>query len=239
MKDYSKYIKSEYGFITNIDTNIENKTIEVTTSKTKKGKPHVYKLNQENIKKLYNRLENQYKILIENKDEILEKINKEIESKTQWIQYIGCAIIVLITARMIIDGIISMKISTTIGLIAGEAMIYGPLAAIKQNKKSFNSMIETYKYYLANRHEIEALVRHDENILSNVNDKTYEEIENNQKLRGKNITQEIFDIQFMDKISLKQLKEIISNYQISKALEEEQYFYIEEEKTSKSRKRSK
>ena len=43
MKDYSKYIKSEYGFITNIDTNIENKTIEVTTSKTKKRKPHIYK----------------------------------------------------------------------------------------------------------------------------------------------------------------------------------------------------
>ena len=52
MKDYSEFIRENYGFITSIKPNLETKTIEVYTSKSKKDRPHVYELNRENIKKL-------------------------------------------------------------------------------------------------------------------------------------------------------------------------------------------
>jgi len=232
MNDYSKYIKSEYGFITNIETNIENKTIEVTTSKTKKGQPHIYDLNKENIQKLYHRLENQYRILIENKDEILENITKETDKKFSWIFKLGFGILILTLATSIICMFTSdllLLIPQIIGALFGGGLVYCFNSIVTKKEKSLNRIISTYKYYLDNRKEMEQKVREDENILSYIDTKTNDLILENQLLIAKNLTDELFDIQFMDKIPVEQLEEMIERYQISKSLEEEQYFYIEKE----------
>jgi hypothetical protein len=95
MKDYSKYIKSEYGFILDVKANMSEGTIEVTTSKTKKGQPLVYTLTKENLEKFYKRLENQYSLLIENKDKIVEDYKNDTKNKFMWIDILSYTILMV------------------------------------------------------------------------------------------------------------------------------------------------
>lgn len=230
MKDYSKYIKSEYGFITDIKTNIEENTIEVTTSKSKKGEPHIYVLTKENLEKLYERLENQYKLLINNQFRILEDHKNERKRKTKWIDIVGFAGLALTVMVSFVSFIQAMFL-----LILSSSILLGKHFIEKNQENKFKEELETYKYYLENRKKIESQDKKDNNITININTKTNNELVDNQELVNQQLIDETFNIGLMDKISLKQLKEILLRYKISKSLEEDQYFHIEEEQETKKR----
>lgn len=230
MKDYSKYIKSEYGFIIDIKTNIEENTIEVTTSKSKKGEPHVYVLTKENLEKLYQRLENQYKLLINNQFRILEDHKNERKRKTKWIDIIAFAGLALTAIVSFVSFIQAMFL-----LILSSSILLGKHFIEKNQENKFKEELETYKYYLENRKNIESQDKKDNNITININTKTNNELVDNQELVNQQLIDETFNIGLMDKISLKQLKEILLRYKISKALEEDQYFHIEEQEETKKR----
>lgn len=230
MKDYSKYIKSEYGFITDIKTNIEENTIEVTTSKSKKGEPHVYVLTKENLEKLYERLENQYKLLINNQFRILEDHKNERKRKTKWIDIVGFAGLALTAFVSFVSFIQAMFL-----LILSSSILLGKHFIEKNQENKFKEELETYKYYIENRKNIESQDKKDNNITININTKTNNELVDNQELVNQQLIDETFNIGLMDKISLKQLKEILLRYKISKSLEEEQYFHIEEQEETKKR----
>ena len=233
MKDYSKYIKSEYGFIIDIKTNIEENTIEVTTSKSKKGEPHVYVLTKENLEKLYQRLENQYKLLINNQFRILEDHKNERKRKTKWIDIIAFAGLALTAIVSFVSFIQAMFL-----LILSSSILLGKHFIEKNQENKFKEELETYKYYLENRKNIESQDKKDNNITININTKTNNELVDNQELVNQQLIDETFNIGLMDKISLKQLKEILLRYKISKALEEEQYFHIEEQEETKTKSKS-
>ena len=230
MKDYSKYIKSEYGFITDIKTNIEENTIEVTTSKSKKGEPHIYVLTKENLEKLYERLENQYKLLINNQFRILEDHKNERKRKTKWIDIVGFAGLALTVIVSFVSFIQAMFL-----LILSSSILLGKHFIEKNQENKFKEELETYKYYIENRKNIESQDKKDNNITININTKTNNELVDNQELVNQQLIDETFNIGLMDKISLKQLKEILLRYKISKSLEEDQYFHIEEEQETKKR----
>ena len=231
MKDYSKYIKSEYGFITNIKTNIEENTIEVTTSKSKKGQPHTYVLTKENLEKLYKRLENQYQIIINNQYRILEDYKKERKIKNTLINIIGYTGLFL----TVIAPLMQHLTQAIILLISSSSILLGNHFIEKNKEKKFKEELETYDYYIENRKNIESLDKKDNNITININTKTNNELAENQELVNQQLIDETFNIGLMDKISLKELKEILLRYKISKSLEEEQYFHIDEELETKKR----
>ena len=230
MKDYSKYIKSEYGFIIDIKTNIEENTIEVTTSKSKKGEPHVYVLTKENLEKLYERLENQYKLLINNQFRILENYQQERKRKTKWIDIVAFAGLALTAFVSFVSFTQAILL-----LIIFSSILLGKHFIEKNQENKFKEELETYKYYIENRKNIESQDKKDNNITININTKTNNELVDNQELVNKELIDETFNIGLMDKISLKQLKEILLRYKISKSLEEDQYFHIEEEQETKKR----
>lgn len=230
MNDYSKYIKSEYGFITDINPIVEENIIEVTTSKTKKGKPHVYELNKENIQKLFSRLEKQYELLIKNKDKILDKMNKEIRTKTKWLEPAGTILFIISLFALFLATIPSL-----IGFLLAGTMYFSSEILVAKHTKSFKNMIETYQYFIEHRHEIETLAKEDENIINEADEETLFELDESQKLVDAKLAEELFSIQLIDKMSLSQLKEMKLRYQISKSLKEDQYYYTtEEEENSKT-----
>lgn len=224
MKDYSKYIKNEYGFILDIKTNIDEKKIEVVTSKTKKGQPLVYELTKENLEKFYKRLETQYSLLIENKDKVFEDYKKDIKNKFFWIDIVSYTILFVSALYSIVS-----IIPALVGFVIGSTVLISKYGVQKHNEKQLENQFEAYEFYIENRKAIEELESKDSNITYNVDTRTNNELVDNQALANENLIDSVFDIQLMDKISLKQLREILLRYRITKALEEEQYFYMEEE----------
>jgi len=226
MKDYSEFIGEQHGFITSIKPNLESKTIEVMTSMSKKNQPHVYELNRENVQRLYGRLEKQYKLLIENKDSVLKQLETRREKKLKRVDYTSLGI----SAALILTAFFATELNLlfVVGLIPGVGTIASTMIARSKFKKDFESMIETYNYFINNKEEIEVLSAMDVNVTNNLTNKSYKEIDKSNALVESNVTDNKYTIGLIDSLSLKDLKEISLRYKISKSLDSEPYFYIEQ-----------
>lgn len=226
MKDYSEFIKEEHGFITSIKPNSETKTIEVMTSMSKKGEPHVYTLTKENLERLYTRLEKQYKLLIENKDSILnqQEAKREKKLKAADIAGVGVSAALLLTAFFApeLNFLFIVCPIPTIGAFTSTFI------AKSKFRKDFNDMIETYNYFITNKAEIESLAKTDENITSIISVDSYNKLKKSEQLVEEKITDKQYTIQLIDTLSLKDLREISLRYKISKALDSDPYFEIEQ-----------
>lgn len=225
MKDYSEFIRSEYGFITKINPILENKTIEVTTSMSKKGKPHIYELNRENIKKLYGRLERQYKLLIENKDSVLKQLENKREKTFKIVEIGGVTTTIILLLVALLS---EFNILFALGLIPSVGAVTSTLVSRAKFKKDFEDMIETYNYFLTHKEEIEALSKVDDNVTKDITVKTHNELVTSEKLLNEQLTDEQYTIVLIDSLPLKDLREISLRFKISKALDSEPYFYVEE-----------
>ena len=223
MKDYSEFIRDDYGFITSINPILETKTIEVYTSKSKKDRPHIYELNRENIKKLYGRLEKQWNLLIENKDLVLKQLQEKRDKKFKIVEIggISTSVILLLIAFFVPE----LNILFALGLIPGVGSILSTITARSKFRKSFEEMIETYNYFITHKEEIEALAKTDENVTRDITVNTYQKLKKSNKLLEENLTDEQYTIQLIDSLPLKDLKEMSLRYKISKALDSEPYFY--------------
>lgn len=226
MKDYSEFIKEEHGFITSIKPNLETKTIEVMTSMSKKGEPHVYTLTKENIQRLYTRLEKQYKLLIENKDSILNQLESKREKKLKIADFasVGVSIALLLTAFFApeLNFLFIVSPIPTIGAFTSTFI------SKSKFRKDFNDMIETYNYFITNKEEIESLAKTDENVTKVITVDSYQKLKKSEKLVNEKLTDEQYTIQLIDNLSLKDLKEISLRFKISKALATDPYFHIEQ-----------
>ena len=226
MKDYSEFIREVHGFITSIKPNLETKTIEVMTSMSKKGEPHVYELTKENIQKLYGRLEKQYKLLIDNKDLVLEQLQEKREKNLKIADYtgIGVSIALLLTAFFAPE----LNFLFVVGLLPATGTIISTMIAKSKYKKDFNDMIETYNYFINNREAIEVLAKTDENVTSVISVDSHNKLKYSEQLVEEKLTDEQYTIQLIDTLSLKDLKEISLRYKISKAIDSEPYFEIKQ-----------
>ena len=222
MKDYSEFIMEKEGFITSIKPIIETKTIAIMTSKSQKGKPHIYELTKENIKKYYGRLEKQYNLLIENKNSILKKLQEKRNKTNKKIAVAGISA----SAALIITGLLLPEITLlfVLGLIPGPVTLASIIAANQKFTSDFEDMIKTYEYFITHKEEIEKLSKTDPNVISNITSETTKEFKKSKQLQQENLTEEEITLQLIDRIPLKDLKIISENYRISKALETEPYF---------------
>ena len=226
MKDYSEFIREQHGFITNIKTNLETKTIEVMTSMSKKGEPHIYELTKENIQKLYTRLEKQYKLLIENKESILNQLEEKRNKKLKIADFTSLGV----SAALILTAFFAAELNFlfVVGLLPATGTIISTMIVKSKFKKDFNDMIETYNYFINNKEEIESLAKTDENVTSIISVDSHNKLKKSEQLVEEKLTDEQYIIGLIDNLSLKDLKEISLRYKISKALDSEPYFEIEQ-----------
>lgn len=216
MKDYSKYIPSSYGFITKLE--IVGEEVHVWTPATKKSEPHKYPVSE--LPRLQKRLENQYNLIIKNKKIIKEEVMSKAGSN------ILMSIIAISAPTLLVSLILAVMESLMFLTLLAIPAAYAFVASKSLNKTeaSFEETMELYELYLKERKSIETLSKDDENITIHLNDKTNNRIKTNEELQQNGIISETFNIDFMDKTSLKELKKLLTKYQISKSLLEPQVF---------------
>lgn len=215
MKDYSKYIPSSFGFITKLE--IVGEEIHVWTPENKR-EPHKYPLSE--LPRYQKRLENQYNLIIQNKAVIKEELmNKVGNDVFLTIVALDAPLALAIAIMTIFESLMCL----TLLAIPAAITILGSLL-IKKVEKNFDEEMNIYELYLQERTKIETLSKNDKNITEHLSEKTNNRIKTNEELQQQGIIPEVFDIDLMDKTSLKQLQKLLTKYQISKSLQEKQVF---------------
>ena len=98
--------------------------------------------------------------------------------------------------------------------------------------KNFENQMHSIREYLEERQNIEERSKSDENITSYLSKKAKNKINTNNKLKKNGIIPNAFNIDFMDKADLEDLKKLLTRYSISVELEEKQYFVAPDEDKS-------
>lgn len=227
MKDYSNFIN---GFISKYE--IVDDKILIYTPLTKKNEPQTKPLTKENLKKCEERLENQYRLIIENQDEII-KYNRN-RKNTLLAASLGVSVatyfmLLIIFGANLLTGI-ALLTSLSIGL-------FGTLA-VNESEKNFKKELAQYELYMKERRQIQHQAFNDENVLTYLSDDTREKVNESYKLCQQGMTDLTFNIDLMDKMSLKDLKKLLLRYKISQSLEEEQTFKVPSNNCSKTLKKT-
>lgn len=220
MKDYSKFIQSSYGFITRYE--IVGDEIHIYTAETEKGEPQKMVATKENVAMVEERLENQYRMLLNNKDAIKEETFKKVRTGLLKGFGIGFGVVLIATVIMWIMNLVFPAIFVAIAALLGGAGLGAHILA--QMDAKFESEMKAFKTYLEDRKSIEERSKSDDNITSYLSKKAQNKLTANNKLKKNGIITDTLNIDFMDKSDLEDLKKLISRYLISVSLGEKQYF---------------
>ena len=230
MKDYSSFFNNPESYMLKYNCDLENQEIQVTYASKK---TNTYPLTKETLNIFERRLENQYEKAIENHDEINNKYLKRmfILALTS-IAIFGLTFLTLGKLVQLPSLILSMMGS--ISLIS--ALAVGVKAINTYRKKNI------YKEYLQNKNELTHAAMMENNITKNISKK--EQISNEQLLVDANLTNMTFNVHLMDKLPIKDLKELLVQLKIYQGLQEPVEFNkelddFEEEVKPKKRKREK
>ena len=215
MKNYSNFIN---GFISKYE--IKDGNILIYTPLTKKNEPYIIKETKANLALIESRLEKQYKLIIKNQDEIL-KYNYKRKQKILGISSGICLIIAI--ALLFLFG--STILTTTINglMIAG---IYATKFKLDYSDETFKEEVKQYKRYMEHRQNIEQAAKEDENITKYLKESTISKIEENAKLKEQGTIDSVYNIDLMDKMSLQELKKLLTRYKLYTSLQEEQNFKV-------------
>lgn len=235
MKDYSNLIPTSYGFVTKYE--IVGDEIHIYTSETKKGEPHKYPLNEEWLSKIERRLENQYRLITENRAIVKKTKVKELISKISPITTTSISALIVGAVFCIIN-----SLTIVCGLLVSIALLLalGKNAIIKQYAKKLDSEFDLIEAYLQNKNGIEDLSQTDKNITAYLSKSATKRLNENQSLKENGTISNAFNVDFMDKTSNHELRKMLDRYTISKSLLEEQSFVApSEEQVSKKSKTKK
>ena len=218
MKDYSKFIQSSYGFITKYE--IVDDEIHIYTAESKKGEPHKYPANKEWISYVESRLENQYKLLFANK----EMIKKDYLKKKDMSLVVAIASVcaILLSLGVFLSLSVVWPLMLTLGAV-GFAFL-GNSAVLDNATKEFDEEMKILEVCINKRNEIEKRSRQDKNVTEYLSFQAAKRLANNEELRKMGTLDSSFNIDFMDKTKLKDLKKLLQRYLISVGLTEEQKF---------------
>ena len=225
MKDYSKYFENPCSFITNILVDEEKKEIYVTFANNIVNK---YPCTKENIKFLYQRLEEQYSMSFANSEKVSSNKARSF--------FIGAALTaaiflaVTLGLNLPVSSILAYGAIGCIGVSVG-GFAFNELAVIGKNRKT----LKIYELYLKNRESLEEAAFKDQNILSKVSEEGRENLRKENGLIGKNLLElgETFNVNWMDKASLNDLKTIATQLKIYQGLQQPVEFVEDKPKTKK------
>lgn len=217
MKDYSKYIKSALGFILKYE--IKDGIIYVYTAKSKKGEPHEYPATKENIEYFENRLEDQYQMVIENK----KLITFSELSKIRSTYLIGG---VAFTLSMILFALGGVVIPTITTILSVSSLILS--GVFNQIYKNDLKELKVFEKFMKEKENLEENINNP-NLTKYLKQETLDKIEENQTLKDNRLISNVFNIDFMDKVSLEELKNLLLRYEIDKNFHKDQRFVIPSE----------
>lgn len=242
---YSKYIDKRDGFVIDYCVNLpmenesevehnkiknpikNNKLLMVWTPSTRLSQPYVEDATKERVAYFENRNQEQYQIVFENKDEIIKR-NKR---KTRGIIYPFAGL--LLTLSFVLRNL-SLPLLYTMSLsIMGVTLIMlGEIAIVLVTEK-VESRLKTYQEYINNAKKLEERAKHDQNITRYLNEETKELIKKQTTLQEDGYIDNIYNTHLMENMSLKELRELLIRYKMSKALEEPLTFKTSKTKTLK------
>lgn len=225
MKDYSKYFENPCSFITNILVDEEKEEIYVTFANNIVNK---YPCTKENIKFLYQRLEDQYSMSFANSEKVSSNKARPV--------FIGVAmtsavlLAAMLTLNLPIPSVYAYGAIGCIGISIG-GFAFNELAIIGKNRNT----LKIYELYLKNRESLEEAAFKDQNILSKVSEEGHENLRKENNLIGKNLLElgETFNVNWMDKASLSDLKTIATQLKIYQGLQQPVEFIEDKSKTKK------
>lgn len=234
MKDYSKFIQSSYGFI--IKYEISGDEILVYTAESDLKEPHRYTLDADNLEAIDKRMKKQYELLLENreivKEDFLTHKNKVTDITHSVITGVLCGIGMAFSLAFLspFPGIISIFLSLT---------SWGISRIVVKNKGiKLDQELDTYQAYIDNMNDMALVSQKDKNLIEYMSKSARKKYDNNESLVRKHYTESIFNIDFMDKVELEDLKKLLNRYMISKGLCSDQEFVVPDTKgKGKTRKR--
>lgn len=225
MKDYSKYFENPCSFITNILVDEEKEEIYVTFANNIVNK---YPCTKENIKFFYQRLEEQYSMSFANSEKVSSNKARSFFIGTALTAAIFLA--VTLGLNLPVSSILAYGAIGCIGVSVG-GFAFNELAVIGKNRKT----LKIYELYLKNRESLEEAAFKDQNILSKVSEEGRENLRKENGLIGKNLLElgETFNVNWMDKASLNDLKTIATQLKIYQGLQQPVEFVEDKPKTKK------
>lgn len=234
MKDYSNLIPTSYGFITKYE--IIGDEIHIYTPETKKSEPHKYPLNEEWLSKMEKRLENQYQLIIENRDIVKKFKIRELIKKIVPPMNIGSGIFALAAIICAINNLLVCLPLLSVALL----LVFGKKIIIKKYTQKIDNELNLIEAYLQNKENIEELSQCDSNITAYLSKSARKQLDENQKLKERGTITSTYNVDFMDKTNPKDLRTMLDRYTISRSLLEPQTFvnpYPEKESKTKKRKK--
>ena len=199
MDDYSKFISNPSEFL--IGYKIKNGEIIVNTKKRKIQK---YKATKSKIKYYENILEKQYQTIISNQDKILQ-------SKID----VRMAVYSVIAMILCISSALSSEFSDILGMFLCGTSIFSLIICALDNviyTRKFKSKMKIYADFLNKRNNIEKTFELDKTVIEKLSNESIKNIRYNMELKEQRLIDNIFNIELMDKTTLKDLRNILCIY---------------------------
>ena len=235
MKDYSNFIQTPYGFIRKYE--IVDNQLFVYTSENEKGKPHIYTATKENISYIDERLGNQYRLILKNRRIIKDEFMKK---KSGVARNIGITLLIISLLIGIITSLgLGWALPMLISGLAGFVFTVSGNAIADHMETKFDEELDLYQEYLNNREKISVKKDQDTNVTRYLSDNAANNIKEKEQLRNSGLIEIPFDIDFMDKIKLKDLRNLLTSYYICEDLKRRQSFLVPEAYKTKTKKRVK
>lgn len=210
MDDYSKFLKAPSNFIKGYQ--IKNGEIIVRAKCKKKIKQYKFRVTKSKIKYYESILLNQYQ-------EVISKQNEILRSKID----IRVGVYCVIAMFLCIASAILSDFSDTLGkFLCGSGMLTF-LVNVLDNyiySEYFKSKIKLYKMFLNQRTKLEQSNELRQISIYTLSNRTQKNLRTNIELKEDGLIDNVFNINFMDMASLKDLRNLITIYNDFTSLQE-------------------
>lgn len=235
MNDYSGFINNPYGFIRKYKIDQKKGTIEVTTSKSKSNKPHVYEATPERVGQIDSRLGEQQKLINKHSKTIKSIISKVVRKKIFPIS-IAVAVLGLIFNCISVFTNLPLFIGNILFAVGSTSVLCteGILNIWRHRFDKKNKIKEEFAKKSIN---IEKTMEQDENITRYVSRSTIQNIDDFKALKAADRIDHILINGFIDSTKLKDLKMMLEQYLIATNLTTDLEFRAPDAETPKKRQR--
>lgn len=156
-------------------------------------------------------------MIVENRDVVRKSTEKNLVDKL-------FPILTILTVLSAAGALVFLILNSgwIFATLAGVILPYSIGQTIVSNKlKSFDREMAIFEAYLKSKGDMEELSKTDPNITAYLSKSATKELNHQETLKQAGTIEHTLNIDFMDKVSLQDLRQLLSRYMISKSLLEE------------------